>query len=380
MSAQDKITELTATAKDALARAKAATDAADRDRHLAAAKAATEEIKRVKHDEAIKADAQRLADEIGDPAGGGAQDVRVGLPITRKGRSAALAKGIADRMTPDDGFGRKALVPSGTAVTGLPLDPTPVQLEQPGATILDALPTRLSTAQYAYLRQTSRENNAGVVAEGALKPTSTMGLESVEEHLRVVAHLSEPIYTYHLTDNANLRSFVEDELLDGLRLAIEEQVVSGDGTGEHFTGLLNVDGSQAQAFSVSAIETVRKAITKLEAIGLAAGLVIVSPTDWEAIELARESGTGSLELGSPVDRARRRLWGVQVVPSPAVTAGTGLVLDTSSVVVRHDGVIAVQWGTTGDDFETNHVRARVETRANLDVTRPMGVVVADLAA
>lgn len=381
MNKKERLAALMTKGREALDAAKAATTDADRHKHLAEAKAAADEAKAIRHDLAIEAEGQKLRDEIGDPtdpAAAGTKGTRRGLPITRRGRSGRLVKGIVERMAPADDFGRKALLPSGSVVSNVPMDPEPVNLERAGATLLDALNSLISAPNYRYLRQVSRANNAAVVEPGGLKPTSEMGLDSIEDHLRVVAHLSEPIFVYDLSDNAAIQTFVEDELLDGLRLAIESQVIGGDGIGENFTGLLETEGTQSQAFSSSAIETIRKAITKLEQIGLSAGLVAVSPTVWESIELSRESGTGALELGSPVDRARRQLWSTQVIPTPAVPEGVGLVIDTSSVTVRHDGVIDVRWGTTGDDFETNRCRARVETRANVAVQRPMGVVVADL--
>ncbi|WP_439127271.1 phage major capsid family protein [Rhodococcus indonesiensis] len=115
--------------------------------------------------------------------------------------------------------------------------------------------------------------------------------------------------------------------------------------------------------------------------GHAAGLVTVHPTDWEALELSRTSGDGNLELvDSPVDRAARRLWGVQVVPSVAVTPGTAFVLDPAAVAVRTDGAVETKWNESDGLFEKNETRARTETRANLDVYQPLGIVKASLAA
>ncbi|MDM7489226.1 phage major capsid protein [Rhodococcus sp. CSLK01-03] len=110
-------------------------------------------------------------------------------------------------------------------------------------------------------------------------------------------------------------------------------------------------------------------------------MVTVHPTDWEALELSRTSGDGNLELvDSPVDRAARRLWGVQVVPSVAVTPGTAFVLDPAAVAVRTDGAVETKWNESDGLFEKNETRARTETRANLDVYQPLGIVKASLAA
>ncbi len=62
---------------------------------------------------------------------------------------------------------------------------------------------------YAYLQQTTRVNNpAAAVASGDLKPTSTNSISHVEDRLRVVARLSEPVDKYRLSDTEDLRTFV----------------------------------------------------------------------------------------------------------------------------------------------------------------------------
>ena len=71
--------------------------------------------------------------------------------------------------------------------------------------LLDVLPTKQHTsAEYAYLRQSVRTNNAAIVAEGAAKPTSVYSVVRVENSLQVIAHLSEGIPRYWLLDNQAL--------------------------------------------------------------------------------------------------------------------------------------------------------------------------------
>ena len=95
-------------------------------------------------------------------------------------------------MLPD---GMKALAPSGAAVVGQEMKPDPVALGQPALSLLDVIPV-LPHAQteFAYMRQTVRTNNAAVVAEGAVKPTSVYTVNKVPNSLVVIAHLSEASY------------------------------------------------------------------------------------------------------------------------------------------------------------------------------------------
>jgi len=363
------------------------------DEAMAKGKVELEQIKTIKSDQKVLADTKTLAAELGYPANGpmdglgdGAAPAssgvkRRGLPFTRKAGAGALAKSIARNMAAT-GNGSKALAPAGTVVTPTPVVMDPVALADPGATLLDALNiVELAEQTYRYLRQVTRENNAAVVAVGETKPTSKTTWEQIDDRLRIVATLSEGIHEYWLRDAPALERFMEDELVNNVLRSIEDEVVNGDGTGEHFTGLAHVSGAQVQAFAVDSLTTIRKAITKLEVAGHAAGLITLHPTDWEALELSRTSGDGNLELvDSPVDRAQRRLWGVQVVPSVAVAPKTAFVLDSHAVQVSTDGNVITKWSEADGLFEKNELRARTETRANLDVIRPLGIVKTSLAA
>lgn len=245
--------------------------------------------------------------------------------------------------------------------------------------LLDVIPlVPLSSPTFKFARQTTRVNNAAPVAEGALKPTSTLGLVSVESSLRVVAHLSEPVDKYLLTDVAALADFVGFELQNGLLDTVERQVLVGTGVAPQLSGIASVSGVQLQGFDTDVVTTVRQGITKLEALGYRPASVVLRPEDWEAVELSQTNGSGEYVLAaSPVDRAAQKLWGVPVVLSSGLAVGTGQLLAQDSLKLYTDGRVAVDWDTSGDLFKHNQVQLRVESRFELAVTRPLGVVSLD---
>jgi HK97 family phage major capsid protein len=130
----------------------------------------------------------------------------------------------------------------GTQTTSTILLAEIVVTGRPALSVLDVLPARIVPPSYTFMRQTVRTLNAAPVAVGGTKPTSTVTTGSVENRLRVVTHISEAIDEYVLRDNTNLLQFVVDELLYGLRVAVEAQVLNGSGSGENFTGVLNTSG------------------------------------------------------------------------------------------------------------------------------------------
>ncbi len=74
------------------------------------------------------------------------------------------------------------------------------------------------------------------------------------------------------------------------------------------------------------------------------------------------------------------LWGVSVVESEAVPAGTALVGDFRRALLFDHESSAISVGTVGDDFIRNIVRILCEARAAFGIFRPKAFVAVDLAA
>ncbi len=305
-------------------------------------------------------------------------------------KSAAVA--LADKI--GGGYG-KALAPSGAEVAPAGLtELTPLSLTRPATSLLAVVSAQVlnDPPTFAYLHQTSRVNNAAAVPTGSVKPTSTYALERVEDRLRVVAHLSEPIDKYWLQDTAELRLFVEQELTYGVDVAVEAALLNGNGVGESPRGMLQTTGILSQAFSTDPLESLRKSLTLLQLNGAESPTVALHPSDWEAIALLRTTtnafiasdaqaqSVGGGNVAPPTGAQALMSWGVPVVLSSAVPVGTGVMFDPSAVTLYTDGTVAVEWDTTGDDFTKNQITARAETRIGVAVKRPSRIVSVDLSA
>lgn len=295
--------------------------------------------------------------------------------LALSGASArTAAKNIADRI--HETHGSKALTVSGAITTPVPMSSqSPVQLGRVPTSILDVLTvTKRETPSYRYLRQNAFTNNAAIVAPGATKPTSVIGVETVDGALQVFAHLSEPVDKFLLLDNDTLVTFIAGQLLWGLQSKVQSEVVNGTGATGRLRGILSTTGVQEQTFTADKVTTLRAAATKLEVLGFELGAYILNPNDWAAIETARVT-SGTFDLGGPIDQAQRKVWGGQVITSPDVPVGTAFALDLTAVGVDvgAEGV-AVEWDASGALFEKNQVRARVEGRFGISVYRPAGIV------
>lgn len=330
-------------------------------------------------DAEVLAYAKRIYDQVEGPhqfsgAGG-----------TIGGSGSVWAKSAAERLRsamPTGPDGRKAVV-SGTVGVPNVIDPEIVRIGQVPTNLLDLVSARPATTDgnggnsFSFLRQTVRTNNADPVADGALKPTSVYSITDIEDHFRVVAHLSEPVPMRYFADFSNLEAFLTAEMEYGLKLKLEQQIISGNGTGENFTGILSTSGIVAQAWTTDLLTTARKAITALQVNGIKPSAFLLSPVDCETFDLLKDT-TGQFLLDGPGRAALETLWSIPRVPSTSLAVGTGILADWSQaeLVVRQDAEVAVD--TSGDLFSHNQAVMRVEGRFGLAVKRPAAFAMLDL--
>jgi HK97 family phage major capsid protein len=165
-------------------------------------------------------------------------------------------------------------------------------------------------------------------------------------------------------------------LLLGLQLALETQVITGDGTGENFTGILNSNINVQALGTDNVLDAIFKGRTLVRVTGKARPTaVVMHPTNWQAARLAREnSATGTLGgylMGPPSMVGANTLWGLPVVESEAITLNTALVGDFSmgcTLFDREQAVVRV--GFVNDQFIRNMQTLLAELRAAFIVWRP----------
>ena len=327
---------------------------------------------------------QEALDGLGNPRGqGGAKQGRV-TRLSFKGLGPRMATGMID-YSRRVGLS-KGLVPAGETVIAImpeEVSPLPSAEGERPPRLLDALPSAKRPAAYSYLKQITvgEPGAAGVVAPGELKPTRRLGVRRIDDRLRVVAVLSEPVDRFLLDDETSLNTWVAAELADAVLSALEDEILNGDGTGEHFTGLANTSGIQTQPFVTDPLVTVRHGLSKLQTLGIDASTVALSATDWLAIQTTRNA-SGGFDVGGPIDATAQTAWGIPVVVVPGLDAGAGWVIGADATLLSYDqeAALRIDWGTPGDAFTRNQVVGRVEGRFNLDVLRPHGVVQLDLSA
>lgn len=309
-----------------------------------------------------------------------------GIPGTGGGNGSTWAKTATERLEKSmhEVDGQKAVV-SGTYGVPNIIDPDIVSMAQVPTSLLELIPIKGAPSDgrggntFTFLRQTVRTNNAAVVADNATKPTSVYTMGELEDRFRVVAHLSEAIPLRYFADHNQLEDWLQSEMEYGLMRAVEAEVLGGDGTGEHFTGILNTSGIIAQAFATDVLTTTRKTKTALENQGQKPSAFVFNPADNEAIDLLKDTN-GQFYGSGPFTGGPSTLWGLPRVSSTALTAGQALLADWSQaeLLVREGATLAVDTG--GDLFDKNQAKMRVEGRFGLAVKRPAAFATIDLTA
>ncbi|MET0415336.1 MAG: phage major capsid protein, partial [Actinoplanes sp.] len=243
-----------------------------------------------------------------------------------------------------------------------------------------------------YVRMINVDNNAAVVPEarsadpiggavttviGGVKPQSYFEFERDSTTVKTIAHWI-PITKRALSDAGQIRTMIDSFLRYGLEEALEDELLTGNGTGEHFLGLYNTPGIQTQAGPGAGednLDVLKKARTKVRIGGRANPTAyVMNPLDWEQIELMRNDngdfyGQGPFALTAP------RLWGLPVVESEAVTPGTAWVADWNWAVLYDREQASVQaTDSHADFFVRNLVAILAEMRAAFAVLRPVAFV------
>ena len=257
--------------------------------------------------------------------------------------------------------------------------------------VRDLFPVRTTTAAVIeYFQMTGFTNNASSVAERnpgnsafQTKPQSSFTFTGQQAPIRTLAHW-EAAHRNVLADEPQLRSIIDNELLYGLRLQEDTQILNGNGTGENLTGILQTSGVQTYSWSSGA--TLPVADTKADAIRRAATLaylayyeptgVVVHPNDWEDIELTKnDQGTYlmavSMQMGSEA-----RIWRMPIVDTPAIAEGTSLVgaFGTGAQIYDREQASIRISEQHSDFFVRNAIVILAEQRLALAVKRPESFV------
>lgn len=300
-----------------------------------------------------------------------------------------------------DRMGRKALVTGADETSaGSLVNPQslgllfgPEEVQRPIGMRDLVTPGRTDSDTIDYVKITGFANNAAVVPEATatagtsgIKPESGFSFDRDQTYVRTVAHWI-PVTKRALSDAAQIRTLIDNFLLYGLEATLEREMISGDGTGEHFLGLANISGTQSQEAVTDPTGkpagfgdflALRRAKTKVRLYGGGVGAgsavangVVIHPLDRERLDEVSDLN-GQFYGGGPFgSNDTTTLWGLPVIENESMAEGTAWVADWRWAVLydREQANIAVS-DSHENFFVRNMVAILAELRAAFAVLKP----------
>ncbi len=248
------------------------------------------------------------------------------------------------------------------------------QLRRP-LRVLDLIPTgTMDNNTLPYTREEGSFVTAKPTKEGETKPESGVTFTDAEAVARTIAHWMK-VRKQALSDVSALRSIMDSRLRYGVERILEKEALAGNGSDPQLEGITKTSGISITKFAADVTggaDQILRAITTILLNDAQATGIVAHPLDWQEILLAKAAGDGHYFSGGPFSVTPQLLWGVPLVPSPAITQSVPLVGDfeIGAQLFIREGVNVLMSDSDGEDFIKNRLTMLAEMRAALAVFRP----------
>lgn len=203
------------------------------------------------------------------------------------------------------------------------------------------IPTIGTTAgAVEFVRENTFTNNADVVPEyvttdSTQKPESALTFDILSVPVRTIAHWI-PATRQIISDSRQLRGYIDQRLIQGLRLKEDQQILFGTGTGNEVQGIMTDSGRQTYTqVTETKIDAVRQALTLAAIAEYSPSGIVMNHNDWRDVELEKGTDDHYIWVNVTIDNVTR-LWGLPVVTTNAMTSGRALVGDFARGTAIHD--------------------------------------------
>jgi HK97 family phage major capsid protein len=283
---------------------------------------------------------------------------------------------ITSLTTNADGSAGDLLVPQRLPI----IDPVERKL-----TVRDLLtPGRTNAMSIQYPKETGFTNSAAVASEsdGSAKPQSELKFDLVTETVVTIAHWVLA-HRNILADAPMLASYIDGRMRYGLAYVEDNALLNGAG-GADLNGIYTQATASTANLAVIAtptfLDVLRAAMLQASLANIPPTGIVLNPTDWFKIETTKDTA-GAYIIGNPQDGTNRRLWGLPVVETPAMTVDKFLVgafKYGAQIFDREDARVEVSTEDS-DNFRKNLVTILAEERLALAVYNTLAFVKGDFS-
>jgi len=250
---------------------------------------------------------------------------------------------------------------------------------------------------FSYLEETTfSATTAAEKAEGAALPEGELAFTEQTEAIRKMG-IFIPVTDELLADESGIQGYINSRLQTMVRLRLDNQLLNGDGSAPNLEGILDAGKSSVGSTDFSTYTSGGGTLGKIGAIyGAITDIrvnaftepdaIVMHPNDWNDVvtsvgaDFAGTSGAGYAEK-SPLFVAAggmgagpsAQIWGLKVVPTTAIAAGTVLVGkfgggEAANLVMRQGMELAVS-DSHSDFFIKNQLAIRATMRVGFPVYR-----------
>jgi HK97 family phage major capsid protein len=267
--------------------------------------------------------------------------------------------------------------------------PTPLRNPNSVIDLFSVIPT--DTYQYKYLEETTFTNNSAEVAEAGAFGESAIAFTENTENIRKFG-VSIPVTEELLSDVASVNGYLDSRLKTMLQLRLDSELINGDGSAPNIRGILNKSGINTFDFSSYAgnlgrIGQLYQAITEIRKDAfMEADAILMHPSDWNDVvttvtsdfagtSSAGYAGKDPLFVGAGMfgNGVNPSIWGVKVVPTTAITAGTVLVGTfgggLASHIITREGMEVAMSDSHDDFFTKDKVMMKASMRLGFAIYR-----------
>jgi HK97 family phage major capsid protein len=225
----------------------------------------------------------------------------------------------------------------------------------------------------AYMKEKTFTNAADTVAEGGLKPESTLVFEAATSAVRKIAHWI-PVTEEMLEDFKQTASIIDSRLRLGLDLKEEDQLLNGTGIAPNILGLNALTGLSTAVVrgADSNMDAIFKQITAISTtVFVMPDGIVMNPINWQTIQLLKNAAGNYMGSGPWAPAQSPTLWGLPVAVTPSEVANSALVgaFRSSAQIFRKGGVRVESSNSHASFFVNNLVAIRAEERLALAVYR-----------
>lgn len=217
-----------------------------------------------------------------------------------------------------------------------------------------------------------------IVAENVALGESALTFTSDSEEVKTIGHFI-PVSKQALADSNFLKGYVDNRLLYGLAYKVDTELLTGTGLLGTIEGIYTgrtAYGMDSPLSYTTKLDVLRDAKAQLQVANYNTDntFCVLNPQDWADIELTKETA-GMYVFSNPASMIAETIWGMRVVISNSMTAGTFLVGngDEAQVWTRQNAEVSISY-EDGTNFQKEMATLKAVERLALTIYNKGGFI------